>query len=91
MAILDHDVLEHVVALQLADLGVQPEIDPRVAMDAIGQIARHVLLEPVLADDQGQARDLVGQEQRRLTGGVAAADDRDRVAAQTRASTSVAA
>ena len=51
-----------------------------VALDAVDQVARHVSPEIAAADEQVAPRRVLGEEQRRLAGRVAAADDRDRIA-----------
>ena len=45
------------------------------APDAVGKVARHVLAELVLAHDEVDQRHVARQEQRRLSGRVAATDD----------------
>jgi hypothetical protein len=68
---------------QLAHLTVAPDLHPRCARRPVGEIAGHVLIQVVVADDEVHSG---------LAGGVASTDDRDRVArAKPRASFSVAA
>ena len=77
--------LEGFVADQLADLGMQTNVDGRISHDPIGEVPGHRLAEVVLADDQAQPRDVLGQEQRGLTGRVATPNgDHRMVAAQLR-------
>ena len=78
LVVLDDHRLEHLVAEQLADLAVQHHLDPWVALDPVGEVARHVLRQRPLADDQRRAAGALADEDRRPSRGVAAADDRDR-------------
>ena len=60
---------------------VRADLDRRVALDLVDEVARHRLAEVAAADQQAALRGALGQEHRRLAGRVAAADDHDRVAA----------
>ena len=73
--------LERAVADQLAHLGVQQHLDVRGPLDPVDEVARHVCAEVVRRGSAGAPSARAGEEHRRLAGRVAAADDRDRVAA----------
>src|ERR1700759_1247392 len=79
--VLDHDGLQRVVADQLADLTVREDVDRRRGLDAICEIPRHVLVQAPLANDEGQAWDVPGEQQYSLSGGVAAAHGHHRLSA----------
>ena len=80
-----------VVADQLADLGVAQDLDVRVALDLVDQVAGHVAAQVVVADQQADPGGVPGEEDGGLAGGVAAADDATGCRSQSRASTKVAA
>ena len=81
LVVLDHDSVEDpVLTDQLPHLGVQVDLDGGALLDAVDQVARHVLCQVGLAHDQVHRIRVAGQEQGRLAGRVSAAHDRDRVA-----------
>ena len=77
----DGDRLQRLVAVQLPHLAVRHDLDVREPRDLVDEVARHVLAQVVLADDERDAGGVRGKEDRRLPRRVAAADDRDRVVA----------
>lgn len=56
-------------------------MDPRVPFDPVDQVAGHAVFQVSATDQKMDGRRLARQEQGRLAGGVAAADDRHRVEA----------
>ena len=77
----DRDRLQRLVAEQFPHLGAEQDAHVRDPADLIDQVPRHVLAQIGLADDQRDLRGVPGQEDRRLPGRVAAADDGHRIAA----------
>ena len=57
------------------DFGVEQHLDVGRLLDAVGQVARHVLVQVVAADHEVDFAGLPGEEDGGLSGGVAAADD----------------
>ena len=50
--VLDNDSLEHPVPHDLAHLGAVVDLDAGVPLELVDQVARHVLLEIIAADNQ---------------------------------------
>ena len=59
---------------------LEVHVDQRVSLDALDQVVRHGLAEPVAANEHRHARGLVREIQDGLTGRVAGADDHDALA-----------
>jgi len=76
---------------EASDLGIGEDLDARVHLDAVDQVAGHVGNQVRASNDEGHAAALLGEVDGGLPGGVAAADHDDVAAAADRASSSVAA
>ena len=90
VVVLDDDGLQP-VADELAYLGVEHGPRPGGALDPVDQVARHVCPRSSPRTSRRTERGVLGQEDRRLAGRVAAAHHHDRVALQTSRSLPVAA
>src|ERR1700745_4170881 len=65
------------IASQLGELGVGVKLDRRPGCNAIDQIARHAGREALPTYQRMNLGGVIGDEYRGLSGGVAAADQRD--------------
>jgi hypothetical protein len=72
--------LQRVVAEQFPHLGDEHDPHVRDPLELVDEVPRYVLAQVVLAHDEGDLGRVPGQEDRRLAGRVAAADDGHRVA-----------
>src|SRR6202000_395208 len=68
------DAVEGGLAGDLADLGVEEDLDVVDRFDLVDQVAGHAAAEVAAAQQQVDAFDGAGEEDRRLAGRVAAAD-----------------
>ena len=76
-AVADVDRLELDVAVNGGDLGPELDCDVRLPANLVHEVLGHALLERVAAADDGHRARVIGEEQRRLAGRVARADDVD--------------
>ena len=75
--VADVDRLERGVAVRGHHLGAQQHADVRPGRELVDEVAGHALLEPLAAVEDGHAPRMGGEEQGRLPGRVAGADDVD--------------
>ena len=73
--VVDLDRCHGGVPEEFGYLTTPPDLHPRRTPDPVGEIAGHVPVEVAVADHQVHRRRPPGQEDRRLTSGVTAADD----------------
>ena len=66
------------IAVERDDLGVRPHVDCGCSLDALDEVARHARVEIRATDDDRDRAPRLGEEQRCLSGRVAAAGDDDR-------------
>src|SRR6476661_8851623 len=64
-------------SLERGNLGVRPQLDRQVALNATNEISGHALSEAARADDHVDPGRRLSEEHRGLTGCVAATDDDD--------------
>ncbi len=79
LQVLDHDFLQRPFTVGLAQFTVHQHVDPLALLDPVGQVAGHVLAEFVAPDNEQHLGRVLGEEDRGLSGGVAATDDHHRV------------
>jgi hypothetical protein len=75
--VLHLDLAQDPVALELANLGRQQDLDTRHRLEAVDQVARHVLAEIAVAHDEANHRGAPSEERRRLPGRISAPDEDD--------------
>ena len=76
-AVAQHEVLEPAVAAAADDLGADPDVELRRRLDLVHEVLRHPRVERLRPHDERDAPGVPGEVQRRLAGGVRAADDVD--------------
>ena len=75
--VADLDRLSDALAVRGHDLRPIDDVDVRPGRELVDQVARHARLQRLAAPEDGHAARMVGEEDRRLSGRVAGADDVD--------------
>ncbi len=80
MPVLDHDPFEGLVAEELPDLRLPVHLDVRLALELVGEVARHALRQVVAADQEVDRAAPLGEEDGGLPSGISSAHDDRRLA-----------